>query len=1256
MQSISTASAEVNSFSDFNESILPKLNASIKDSCIGQFFNSSSNNGQGVNIVSNDKFNIDGNIDISGKKNYFGIVNYYSDKAGYQYVNSNITIDTPYDDFIFKPTIDNNYSESVTGISISAIPLYSRNSQTLNNITTDFTLNANNIIIDLKSDKGNVIGLSSQGHGASSDISSIKLNASGKIFISSISNAKDNTYAIENNTTGKISLIGSEVKLFAENKSQSWGYLNFVNTVNQFKGTTEFIATDALGTGVNLEASGSEMFISTIDLQSHAITDGQVFNTDTDSWDHIHYTTADPETVKIQSAADISLFAHAENSDISSPVFGVIARHYSWTNGDLDEQTVARLDFTSNKNINIEAQGGNNSLKVAAISLDTDNVDGYGNKLESTISGKNVQISASANNATVSLSDYVDLWGDANVVGIGLINGNININANENVSITAMASGETFNIRGLDSSSEVLGAIANSGGYITENGKKYTAISKGSSASTIKSNGNIAIISQAQKASQAQGILWRSEALNQIESGNSISLQANVDEFNNKTSENLNTVAGLEIQDGKTEISAKNSLFISGSQSSTTTEEKGRAFGIKIAQHSNSKINNLVANASDITVQATAKADDIKTIALFAEKESLTELQATDSLTLSADTFAALALSSASVKINADNSKKSQIKADLLALTSGKLDFTLGQNAIINSNLYAGDSGVLDLTLNDASVFTGYADNFSEQDGIDTHFEKLAKNSDITGIKTLTDKGAISLTLNKAQWNVTQNSWIDNFNIDNATIVLSSPNLQYQGYRFIKTDTISGNNSQFNMAMDLEKDSIFNVANDQVWANTSTQNGAKHLVNLLLSGGQVTKAHSDNWLFYLKGGLQSSNLSVDLKDGQVFANGSQTPYVLRYVSDDSFADTEWQSLALDKTAIKSEGNKAGGWYLVQGKLQPEDPNPPEIEQQINIGISASQALAFASELEDLRTRLGEVRYGAQDGIWVRLTHEKDHANGVNGSSFEQNTESIHVGFDNLIYQSEESAWLLGMALRYGKTEQEGFDNIVNSEGNLYQYSGKLYATWMKDNGLYTDFVMQAGRYHQELSGYANDKFTKWDADYHTWGYGASIELGQMISFYGDEKVDDRPWFNHWFVEPQAQLSYFMSKGADYKTTTGMHVVQDNADFLTGRLGIVIGKKWNKANIDSLDKEYIQLAFTGGIKQEFLGSQKIQFQGIDGVKRKYDATDFSGTSIYYGIMADCQINDNMRFYAQARREESSELTREYVLNAGLKYQF
>lgn len=407
----------------------------------------------------------------------------------------------------------------------------------------------------------------------------------------------------------------------------------------------------------------------------------------------------------------------------------------------------------------------------------------------------------------------------------------------------------------------------------------------------------------------------------------------------------------------------------------------------------------------------------------------------------------------------------------------------------------------------------------------------------------------------------------------------------------------------------------------------------------------VDKMASLNWLIHQEEG--SMTLSGEDGRNEFSGAGMASVWSLAFVKsgDEALLETEEGRESLTNT---SDGK--GDWYLIRDQTAVT----PEIDDNITIGTSASQALAYMADLEDLRKRLGEVRYGAQAGAWVKAFGKQDRVKASGGRGFEQEVYGINLGLDALTGTSEESSWLVGGAFRYANADQEGV-GIGGTTGDLDEYSFKVYATWMHEKGSYADFVLQAGRYEQEIDGLDNTGAGKSHADYGTWGFGASVEVGHMFSF--GEETDDRRWFNHWFVEPQLELSYFHAKGADYSTSTGLKVSQENADFLTGRAGLVIGKKFSYGSIDDLDRRYFQIAVIGGVKHEFLGGdQTIRYTGVDGVRRAARADDIAGTRFYYGLNADWQMSDDWRLYAQIDREEGDHYTKDYDVSIGLKYSF
>ena len=537
----------------------------------------------------------------------------------------------------------------------------------------------------------------------------------------------------------------------------------------------------------------------------------------------------------------------------------------------------------------------------------------------------------------------------------------------------------------------------------------------------------------------------------------------------------------------------------------------------------------------------------------------------------------------------------------------------------------------------------------------------------------MTSLGTLDLFFNnKSRWTVTGNSYLTNLTANNdACIDLTNAGANDR-WNKVTTKKLNGSNGIVNFGINLETESDTNVHVNQLIVNDKAEGTLKAQVTFLGTNISPDKTHSVNWL--VSQGNDSDLSLTNLSGGSTFSGrGMLTVWNLGFVKegDEALLDTDE---GRQQISTQTNGNGKGKWYLVKSEhSQPDpvpspDPNPnpnpptppvtpplpPEVNDNSTIGTSSGQAQAYQADIEDLRKRTGEVRYGAQDGGWVSVFGKKDSVKAGGTAGFKQEIYGLNIGVDRLVHADEDSAWLFGGAFRYSDADQKGLGSGYTT-GTLQEYSGKLYATWMHDKGSYADFVLQAGRYEQELEGFDNTGMDKSKADYGTWGFGASVEVGHMFSFGGD--VDDRRWFNHWFVEPQLQLSYFLAKGADYTTATGLKVDQGNADFLTGRAGFVLGKKFNYGTIDDLDRRYFQVALLGGVKHEFLGGdQTISYTGVDGAKASVHAGDIDGTRFYYGVNCDWQVTDNFRLYAQASREEGDRYTKDYDISIGGKLLF
>ena len=335
-------------------------------------------------------------------------------------------------------------------------------------------------------------------------------------------------------------------------------------------------------------------------------------------------------------------------------------------------------------------------------------------------------------------------------------------------------------------------------------------------------------------------------------------------------------------------------------------------------------------------------------------------------------------------------------------------------------------------------------------------------------------------------------------------------------------------------------------------------------------------------------------------------------------------------------------------YIPQSPEPEPDPDPipdpdpePQPEPQPELSPSATAVLALAGSgsqttqflysLSDLRKRMGDVRYGAADGLYAGIRGGKDKISSFASTSYKNEYGAVSVGYDRKLGQN----WIAGLSFEAIEGDQKVTSNGYRADGEDSTQSLKAYATWFNDIGYYADFVIGLNRFDQDMSTHMLDG-TKVEGSYNSVGFGISTEVGKKFSFGADDT---------WFIEPQAQLSYYRIKGEDFVLSNAMSVKQDNADSLTGRLGIVAGRTF----LDTDGTGY-QVSMKAGVNHEFLGEGNIVLNG-----EKF-SDDFLGTRGYYGLGFDWYASESVRVYGQIEREEGAQYTSEVNARIGVKYQF
>ena len=328
---------------------------------------------------------------------------------------------------------------------------------------------------------------------------------------------------------------------------------------------------------------------------------------------------------------------------------------------------------------------------------------------------------------------------------------------------------------------------------------------------------------------------------------------------------------------------------------------------------------------------------------------------------------------------------------------------------------------------------------------------------------------------------------------------------------------------------------------------------------------------------------------------------------------------------------------------------PFDPtNPPELDDSAEkpIGLSpaakltlasaasGNQIIQFLGSLDDLRSRMGEVREGAEDGSYILYRYDKSRFESHYSANSTFKYSAFTIGADRKF----SSGWVLGANLLLTRGNIH-VDDAPGNHSRVESVGAKFYAAWLGDKGQYIDSVLSVNRYHNKLSAKNIDESIS-TADYHNYGLGLSVEIGHRLEFTQTSKLGS------WFIDPQVQLSYFRANGTSFHFSNDMKVRVKSTDSLNGRLGIDLGKNFRSKEGKLSGQVYLR----GGVKHDFLGRTSIQMNEFSFKDRSI------GTRVYYGIGAESLLKDRLKAFAQINRESGRHLKTDFQIKVGLKYLF
>lgn len=287
-------------------------------------------------------------------------------------------------------------------------------------------------------------------------------------------------------------------------------------------------------------------------------------------------------------------------------------------------------------------------------------------------------------------------------------------------------------------------------------------------------------------------------------------------------------------------------------------------------------------------------------------------------------------------------------------------------------------------------------------------------------------------------------------------------------------------------------------------------------------------------------------------------------------------------------------------------------------------------LSWRSNVSDMTTRMGDLHYGADDGIWARTFGGKiKYDKGT--SSFSNSFWGAQVGADKLF----KNGWHFGGAFDYSKGSAK---YEMGGEGDPKLYTFSLYGTKLFEDGQYVDIAVKAGHTTNSYTVY-NDMGHKLDGDYSANGFGISAEYGKR--FGGADG----------FVEPQLQLTLSRLGSADYdgiSDYTGgkkMHVSQDGMTSFIGRLGVAAGKTTERGNF------YLK----AGLLYEFSGKTSTTFSAENEPTSTVDQ-DFGDTWAELTLGGTYRLSPSSMLYGDITKSFGGDYKVQWKANVGVRFTF
>ncbi|HAV8854180.1 MULTISPECIES: autotransporter outer membrane beta-barrel domain-containing protein [Escherichia] len=526
--------------------------------------------------------------------------------------------------------------------------------------------------------------------------------------------------------------------------------------------------------------------------------------------------------------------------------------------------------------------------------------------------------------------------------------------------------------------------------------------------------------------------------------------------------------------------------------------------------------------------------------------------------------------------------------------------------AVIDGNVISqGNNAIVDMDLRHGSVFSGATD-----------VVKADKENTWTG-------GGIRLNLTDSTWNMSGNSNLTSFTLNNGGIV----NLNSRpGKRIAAGNTLT-----------IEGD--YNGAGGTVIFNTVLEGDDSATDKLVVRG--------------------NTSGTTYVRVNNTGGTGAQTLNGIELIHVDGTSDGEFVQNgrivagAYDYALGRGQGNDSGNWYLTSSKTPSVSVRNNNLRPEAGsyvAGIAAANTL-FVSRLHERPAKMqvtgtdGE----AETSMWMR--HEGGHNRWRDGSgqlSTQSNRYVFQLGGDLAQWSHNDTdRWHLGIMGGYGNSHSNTRSARTGnrSEGRVNGYSTGIYATWYADddsrNGAYLDGQVLYGWFNNQVKG---DGLLS--ESFKSKGLTASLEVGytrEIGRFTGSQGS-----LNKWYVQPQAQVVRMGMKADEHREANGTRVTSEGDGNIRTRLGVRTWIQGHSKMDDGKSRE-----FRPFVEASWLHNTRDFGVRMDGVVVQQDGVRNIGD---FRAGVEGQITSGLNVWGNVGVQVGDRVYNDLAAVAGVRYTF